>query len=255
MPFRLYAPGTRKGNQHWLAIINVDGRQHERSLGTTKKREAQRVAALIEAELSAPANPARRPRGRPSVTPGETKRHSVVLYVTRAMKQELDEASKRSGRSLTAEVEARLQRTLDEDRDKSDNELFIDLVKLEMGKLLAEFVAKYPVPALGPADLAAWYSQKPASWFPEKPAVPEPKQGLAFPVGVDELAAWLGGITRRTLLRRMSEAGIRGTGRGRTRSLTEEEYRRLIEWLEERTPPLKPRAYPARPPAEKARVA
>jgi hypothetical protein len=242
MPFRLYAPGTRKGNQHWLAIINVDGRPHERSLGTTNKREAQRVAALIEAELSAPASPARRPRGRPSVTPGETKRHSVVLYVTRAMKQELDEASKRSGRSLTAEVEARLRRTLDEDRDKSDKELLVDVWKEDMGKLLADFLAKHPPP---PA---------PPGWWAEKPAVPEPKQGLAFPVGVDELAAWFGGATRKTVLRRMSEAGIRGTGRGRMRTLTEEEYRRLLAWLKEHTPPLKPRN-PARRPQEKARVA
>jgi hypothetical protein len=88
----------------------------------------------------------------------------------------------------------------------------------------------------------------------ETRAAAKPKQGLAFPASVDELAAWFGGATRRTVLRRMSEAGIRGTGRGRMRTLTEEEYRRLLAWLQEHTPPLKP-PNPARRPQEKARAA
>jgi integrase len=53
MPFTLYAPGTRKNNPYWIAMISVDGRRQERSTGTTDKREAREVARAIERELIA----------------------------------------------------------------------------------------------------------------------------------------------------------------------------------------------------------
>jgi hypothetical protein len=43
----------------------------------------------------------------------------VALYVTKALKDELVGASKVSGRPLTQEIEARLLRTLEEDRSKT----------------------------------------------------------------------------------------------------------------------------------------
>jgi integrase len=62
MPFVLYAPGTRKNNPYWIALINIDGRQRERSLGTKSKREAQQVAALLEGEMTAQAANNRLPK-------------------------------------------------------------------------------------------------------------------------------------------------------------------------------------------------
>lgn len=50
--------------------------------------------------------------------PEEIKRYPLALYVTKALKDELVEASKVSGRPLTQEIEARLLRTLEEDRPK-----------------------------------------------------------------------------------------------------------------------------------------
>jgi hypothetical protein len=48
----------------------------------------------------------------------EIKRYPLARYVTNALKDELVEASKVSGRPLTQEIEARLLRTLREDRSK-----------------------------------------------------------------------------------------------------------------------------------------
>jgi hypothetical protein len=50
--------------------------------------------------------------------PEEIKRYPLALYVTKALKDELVEASKVSGRPLTQEIEARLLRTLEQDRGK-----------------------------------------------------------------------------------------------------------------------------------------
>jgi len=141
--FTLYAPGTRKGNSHWIAIIRVDGQRQERSMYTTDEREARLVAGMIEREMiveqgprpgnvvtsppiSTPA-PLRR-RGRPPITPGEAKRFPLSLYVTRALKDELVQAAKLSGVPLTTEIEARLWRTLDQDRSKDKLDLQLDRI-------------------------------------------------------------------------------------------------------------------------------
>lgn len=55
-------------------------------------------------------------------------------------------------------------------------------------------------------------------------------------ITLDEAAARLGGISRKTLMRRIAEAGIRGPRPGRAMMLTEEDYRRLLEATRERTP-------------------
>jgi len=81
--------------------------------------------------ISAPP-PAHRRRGRPPVTPGEMKRYPLSLYVTKALKDQLVQASQISGRPLTAEIEARLQRTLEEDRRKSELDLRIDKAMFEV---------------------------------------------------------------------------------------------------------------------------
>jgi len=92
MPFKLYAPGTRKGNPHWLAIISVGGRRHERALRTTSKREAQQVAALIEAKMAAEAAAG----GRPARGDIVTFRTAARLY---ADFRGLDLADPRANRS------------------------------------------------------------------------------------------------------------------------------------------------------------
>jgi hypothetical protein len=68
MSVKLYPPGTRKGNTQWLAIIRVGGRPHERALGTASKREAQQVAALIEAQMVAEAAAGQQPKRGDVVT-------------------------------------------------------------------------------------------------------------------------------------------------------------------------------------------
>lgn len=58
--------------------------------------------------------------------PEEIKRYPLALYVTKALKDELVEASKISGRPLTQEIEARLLRTLAEDRSKDPTKRRLD---------------------------------------------------------------------------------------------------------------------------------
>jgi hypothetical protein len=53
------------------------------------------------------------------------------------------------------------------------------------------------------------------------------------PIGLHEIAKRLR-VSRRTVQRRMAEVGIRGTGRGRSMMLTDEEHGRLIEALQAR---------------------
>ena len=85
----------------------------------------------------------RRRRGRPPVTPGELKRHPVALYVTKALKDQLVEASKISGRPLTGEIEARLLRTLAEDHGKSELEVRVDKAMVELKETVFLLVGGY----------------------------------------------------------------------------------------------------------------
>jgi hypothetical protein len=58
--------------------------------------------------------------------PEEIKRYPLALYVTKALKDALVEASKVSGRPLTQEIEARLLRTLEEDRGRDPTKRRLD---------------------------------------------------------------------------------------------------------------------------------
>lgn len=51
MSFRLYAPGTRKGNRYWIARITVDGRRAEVSTATADQAAAKRWARDFERRL------------------------------------------------------------------------------------------------------------------------------------------------------------------------------------------------------------
>lgn len=51
MPFSLFAPGTRKNNPFWIAIVTVDERRIERSSKTTSKIEARKFAEGLEREM------------------------------------------------------------------------------------------------------------------------------------------------------------------------------------------------------------
>jgi hypothetical protein len=53
------------------------------------------------------------------------------------MKTTLSSAAKAAGRSLASELEARLQRTLDEDRGKTIDEVLLDRIKAKFTDLVA----------------------------------------------------------------------------------------------------------------------
>ncbi len=55
-------------------------------------------------------------------------------------------------------------------------------------------------------------------------------------ISLDEVAARLGGISVKTVKRRIAEAGIRGPRPGREMMLTEGDYDRLVEATRERSP-------------------
>ena len=70
-------------------------------------------------------------------------------------------------------------------------------------------------------------------------------------ITLDEAAARLGGISRKTLMRRIAEAGIRGPRPGRAMMLTEADYQQLLEATRARSP----EPIPAPPPGRSAREA
>jgi hypothetical protein len=51
MSYTLFAPGTRKANKFWIAIVRADGRSMELSTRALTKREAARVAQEAERKL------------------------------------------------------------------------------------------------------------------------------------------------------------------------------------------------------------
>jgi hypothetical protein len=60
---------------------------------------------------AAPSQPAR--RGRPPLKPGEAKRASFNTRLRNALKERLDESARTTGRSLSEEIESRLERSFD----------------------------------------------------------------------------------------------------------------------------------------------
>ena len=57
-----------------------------------------------------------RKRGRPAIKPSERKRNNVTIRVRDALKSELQSAAAEFGRSLSEEMETRLERSLLEER-------------------------------------------------------------------------------------------------------------------------------------------
>src|SRR5258705_10296377 len=56
---------------------------------------------------------ARTKRGRPMLAPDPSKKAQLRVMVTPAMKRRLDEESRREGRTMSQEAEARLERSFD----------------------------------------------------------------------------------------------------------------------------------------------
>ena len=120
------------------ARVSRIARPSPRSMGYDRRR--CRPAHCCRVHLCRPARRRRHSAGtggRP-VTPGEMKRYPLSLYVTKALKDQLVEASKASGRPLTGEIEARLQRTLEEDRPKDSRSIRIDALANKMKKDIAQ---------------------------------------------------------------------------------------------------------------------
>lgn len=90
-----------------------------RSRTGSKQRDATEIATPI----GTPAP--RRRMGRPRIA-DDIKRSPLSLYVTKALKDRLVEASKVSGRPLTQEIEVRLLRTLAEDPGRDEAEVRLD---------------------------------------------------------------------------------------------------------------------------------
>jgi len=92
-----------------------------------------------KSQRSATARP-EKPRGRPPLPSGEAKRTPLTIRSTEEMKQALVSAAKASGRSLAQEIEARLHRTLDEDRGKSELEVRIEIAAAEIKQAMLVLV-------------------------------------------------------------------------------------------------------------------
>jgi hypothetical protein len=123
--------------------------------------------------ISAPAP--RRRRGRPPVTPGEMKRYPLSLYVTKALKDQLVEASKASGRPLTGEIEARLQRTLEEDRPKDPRSVRIDALANEIKNLAEQCFQDLTDDSRMPTPVVIRSSSPARGEIPREPAVADDK--------------------------------------------------------------------------------
>jgi hypothetical protein len=102
-----------------------------------------RIFAAVEG--ARPQQPARheaartttpRPRGRPPLPADEAKLAPVVIRTTKALRDELQKVAQASGRSLTREIEARLARSLWEDRDKGPAELRLDILARQLMDLV-----------------------------------------------------------------------------------------------------------------------
>ncbi|MBT4043521.1 MAG: TraY domain-containing protein [Rhodospirillaceae bacterium] len=83
-----------------------------------------------------------RKRGRPRKPDGEAKRSAIGVRVTAEAKQKLQEAADRTGRSLSQEIELRLQQSLDFDdqrqRDFGDESTLRLMRAMATAKLMAE---------------------------------------------------------------------------------------------------------------------
>jgi hypothetical protein len=96
------------------------------------KRSFENALGKGPSEMATP----QRPRGRPALPPGEAKRYPLGIRTTKALRDDLVEASKISGRSLTEEIEFHIQRSLSLDRDKDGREIQLERVMAEVMALV-----------------------------------------------------------------------------------------------------------------------
>ena len=98
-----------------------------------------------------------KPRGRPPLDPGVAKRASFNTRLRPALKLALETAAKQEGRSLSEEIEFRLERSLDDERHLADA-LELGFGRQVAGLMLAiGYVIKEAVPARRPGELG-WLS-------------------------------------------------------------------------------------------------
>jgi hypothetical protein len=92
-----------------------------------------------------------RARGRPPLPADEAKLHPLVIRTARPLREVLEKTADASGRSLTQEIEARLARSVWEDRDKGPAELQLDILARQVMELVrANWEAKPDVAAPAP---------------------------------------------------------------------------------------------------------
>ena len=60
----------------------------------------------------------RRPRGRPRLNEAEKRSEPVGVRLTKSLRKQLDEAARAENRTLTQEIERRLQRSFGLDQEK-----------------------------------------------------------------------------------------------------------------------------------------
>jgi hypothetical protein len=97
------------------------------------------------------------PRGRPPLDPGVAKRASFNTRLRPALKLALETAAKQEGRSLSEEIEFRLERSLDDERHLADA-LELGFGRQVAGLMLAiGYVIKETVPARRPGEIG-WLS-------------------------------------------------------------------------------------------------
>ena len=93
------------------------------------------------------------PRGRPPLDPGVAKRASFNTRLRPALKLALETAAKQEGRSLSEEIEFRLERSLDDERHLADA-LELGFGRQVAGLMLAiGYVIKETVPARRPGEI------------------------------------------------------------------------------------------------------
>jgi hypothetical protein len=92
-------------------------------------------------------------RGRPRLEPGIAKRGSFNTRLRPALKLALETAAKQEGRSLSEEIESRLERSLDDERHLVDA-LELGFGRQEAGLMLAiGYVIRDTVPARRPGEI------------------------------------------------------------------------------------------------------
>jgi hypothetical protein len=114
---------TLQGQEHFVHKMDVNKSKHLKTAGSGRR-----------------GRDPPRPRGRPPLPAGEAKRTPLTIHTSQQVKDDLLKASKAAGRSLTAEIEFHIERSLGLDRDKDDMEVWIDRVLADLKPWFAKFM-------------------------------------------------------------------------------------------------------------------